>query len=184
VILLGAPVGIYHRMRAKRDGAKVTGAEEPRLIRIPLKLCGLLAMLLMLTWLIRPRLIDWAAAPLPNGLRWTGVGITVLAFSLVGWTFHTLGHNLTDTVATRANSYLVTGGPYRVVRHPFYVAIFLIGTGLTLATALWPAGILMAAVLTLLAIRTPIEERKLIERFGDGYRDYAARTARYVPGLW
>src|SRR5688500_468800 len=91
VMLLGAPVGIYHRMRARREGAKVTGAEEPRLIRIPLKLSGLLAMLLMLTWLIRPRLVEWAAAPLPSWVRWMGIGLALLACALIGWTFHTLG---------------------------------------------------------------------------------------------
>jgi protein-S-isoprenylcysteine O-methyltransferase Ste14 len=34
-----------------------------------------------------------------------------------------------------------------------------------------------------LAIRTPREEQKLVERFGDEYRDYMRRTARYIPGV-
>jgi protein-S-isoprenylcysteine O-methyltransferase Ste14 len=32
-----------------------------------------------------------------------------------------------------------------------------------------------------LALRTRIEERYLIERFGDQYRDYMKRVGRYLP---
>jgi protein-S-isoprenylcysteine O-methyltransferase Ste14 len=34
---------------------------------------------------------------------------------------------------------------------------------------------------TLLALRTKTEERHLIERFGDQYRDYMARVGRFLP---
>jgi protein-S-isoprenylcysteine O-methyltransferase Ste14 len=45
--------------------------------------------------------------------------------------------------------------------------------------------ILLAGLLVflLLAIRTPIEEQKLIERFGEEYHSYMARTGRFVPRL-
>jgi protein-S-isoprenylcysteine O-methyltransferase Ste14 len=35
----------------------------------------------------------------------------------------------------------------------------------------------------LLVIRTPIEEAKLIEKFGDEYRAYVRRTGRFLPRL-
>lgn len=184
VMLLAAPVGAYHRRRAAREGAKVTRAGEPVFIRIPLRLCGLGVIALLLAWLLRPGWLAWAAVPLPAWARWAGAAAALAAVPLVGWTFHTLGLNLTDTVATRDNSYLVTSGPYRWVRHPFYVAVFLLAGGVALLSALWPVGVLVAMVLSLLALRTPIEERKLTERFGDAYRAYAARTGRYLPRPW
>jgi protein-S-isoprenylcysteine O-methyltransferase Ste14 len=30
-------------------------------------------------------------------------------------------------------------------------------------------------------MRTPIEEARLVERFGDEYRSYMQRTGRYLP---
>ena len=36
---------------------------------------------------------------------------------------------------------------------------------------------------TLLALRTRTEERYLIERFGDQYRDYMKRVGRFLPKL-
>jgi len=37
--------------------------------------------------------------------------------------------------------------------------------------------------LMMLAIRTPIEEARLIEKFGDEYRAYMRRTGRFIPRL-
>jgi protein-S-isoprenylcysteine O-methyltransferase Ste14 len=150
-------------------------------IRVSLRLCGLVAMVMLLAWLVRPGLVAWAQAPLPAWLRWAGAPLALAAVPLLAWTFHTLGLNLTDTVATRDNGFLVTNGPYPWVRHPFYGMVALFTAGLLLVSALWPCAVMVCAVLWLLALRTPLEEQKLIERFGDAYRDYAARTGRYLP---
>jgi protein-S-isoprenylcysteine O-methyltransferase Ste14 len=181
LILLAAPIGIWFRLRSRRIGAPITRREEPLFIRIPLKLSGLAGLVFLILWLARPDLLAWARVPLPNGLRWFGAATAFCGIPLLAWTFATLGHNLTDTVSTRDNSYLVTDGPYRWVRHPFYVTVFLFMAGFSLLCALWPFALAMGSVLALLAARTPLEERKLIERFGDAYVAYAARTGRYVP---
>jgi protein-S-isoprenylcysteine O-methyltransferase Ste14 len=51
-------------------------------------------------------------------------------------------------------------------------------------TALQPglAGLLMIALL--MSLRTPREERMMLEAFGPRYADYMARTGRYVPRVW
>ena len=56
---------------------------------------------------------------------------------LLFWTFHSLGKNLTDTVVTRREHTLVTHGPYRWVRHPFYDVVLLWGLSMSLLTANW-----------------------------------------------
>ncbi len=97
------------------------------------------------------------------------------------WTLSSLGKNLTDTVVTRANAVLVTHGPYRWVRHPFYVTAALLMASVTLLTANWLIGLTSLVVLALLAIRTPKEEAMLIQRFGQQYREYMERTGRFIP---
>ena len=100
---------------------------------------------------------------------------------LLFWTFHSLGRNLTDTVVTRREHTLVTHGPYRWVRHPFYGVVLVWGLSLTLLTANWLIALLGLAVLAMLVRRTRVEEAKLTERFGDEYRSYAAKTGRFFP---
>jgi len=53
------------------------------------------------------------------------------------WTFQTLGPNLTDTVVTRKIHTLVTRGPYRWVRHPFYDSAALCIVANSLIAANW-----------------------------------------------
>ena len=74
---------------------------------------------------------------------------------------------------------LVVDGVYRFVRNPMYLGgvLILVGHALLLDA---PNALVIAAGYTLLASRSfsPREERRLADAFGDGWRDYAARTPR------
>jgi protein-S-isoprenylcysteine O-methyltransferase Ste14 len=100
---------------------------------------------------------------------------------LLTWTLHSLGKNLTDTVVTREAHTLVTTGPYRWVRHPFYVSVLFLVASCALLAA---NGFIFGCGLTvflMMALRTRIEERKLVDRFGDEYRRYVERTGAFFP---
>ena len=60
------------------------------------------------------------------------------------------GRNITDTVVTRREHTLVTGGPYRFVRHPFYVTTALALVANALTTANWFIAVTGAAALALM----------------------------------
>jgi hypothetical protein len=77
---------------------------------------------------------------------------------------------------------LLTRGPYRLVRNPLYLAIFLGLSGA--AFAVGDLGFLFMAVL-LVAFQRGIvvrsEERELQARFGADYEAYCHDTSRFVP---
>jgi protein-S-isoprenylcysteine O-methyltransferase Ste14 len=50
-------------------------------------------------------------------------------------------------------------------------------------TANWFVFTTGALAFALLVVRCRTEEAKLIERFGDAYRDYARHTGRFLPRL-
>jgi protein-S-isoprenylcysteine O-methyltransferase Ste14 len=116
-------------------------------------------------------------------LRWIGAGLSVAGVPLLYWVMHSLGKNLTDTVVTRANHTLVTTGPYRWVRHPFYTVVFGSVFALGLVAANWLIGLLTLLMFVIIVIRTDKEEEMLIKRFGDDYRHYMKRTGRFLPRL-
>jgi protein-S-isoprenylcysteine O-methyltransferase Ste14 len=183
LILLTMIVTVYHRLQAAKSGEKISHKDEGYLLATVLRFAGLVLWISTFGYLIVPAYFQWAAMPLPTWLRWIGVVTGALCSLLMYWTLSSLGKNLTDTVVTRSEATLVTNGPYRWVRHPFYVTAALLMASVTLLTANWFIGISSVAVLALLAIRTPKEEQMLIERFGQEYRDYIARTGRFFPRL-
>lgn len=180
VILL--PIGVYHRLKS-RTGEKLDRRQEGWIILVALRLGGITGLLGVFAYLLNPAWLAWAALPLPNWLRWTGAGFGVISVLLFVWTLRNLGKNLTDTVVTRQHHTLITTGPYRWIRHPFYTAAALMIPASFLLTANWFFLAIGTAIFVLLAIRTRKEEDNLIARFGDDYRNYIQRTGRFVPRL-
>jgi Phospholipid methyltransferase len=78
---------------------------------------------------------------------------------------------------------LVTQGPYRWVRHPFYDAMALLIAGIALIAANWFVLVTGAVVFFLLGVRAQTEEAHLLARFGDAYRTYCESTGRFLPKL-
>jgi protein-S-isoprenylcysteine O-methyltransferase Ste14 len=181
--LIVVPVGLYHRAKSQATGEKLDRRQEGIFVLVFLRLFGLTGWVGLLTYMIDPAWMAWSSVLLPVWLRWVGVGLMMVAGSLAIWTFRHLGKNITDTVVTRADHSLVTTGPYRWVRHPFYVAA---GTGflaVSMMTANWFVAVIGFLVFILLVVRTRKEEEKLLERFGDDYRQYMQKTGRFIPRI-
>ncbi len=181
--LILAPIGVYYRLRSQSTGEKLDRRQEGLFVLLTLRPLGIAGMLGLIAYLINPKWMAWSSMSLPDWLRWVGVGIGVLAGGLMIWTFRNLGKNLTDTVVTRREHTLVTSGPYRWVRHPFYVAFALAVIANALVTANWFILLVSAAAFALIVVRTKKEEERLVARFGDAYLVYTKRTGRFWPRL-
>ena len=177
-----AVVGITapHRVKAGTR-EKLDRRKEGVFMLATLRPAGGALWLSMIIYMINPAWMAWSAMPLPAWLRWSGAGFCALCVALLIWTLPTLGTNLTDTVVTRQHHTLVTSGPYRWIRHPFYVAMALVTVGAALIAANWFILASGAVVFSLLAIRSRVEEEELASRFGDAYREYKKRTGRFLP---
>jgi len=180
VIAVFAPIAVYHRVRSTTS-EKLDRWQEGAFILFGLRLSALVAGVGAVAWMLDARWMAWSSMALPVWVRWLGIAMAGCAGALVVWTFRNLGSNLTDTVVTRRDHSLVTTGPYRYVRHPFYIAVGLGNLGASLAMANW--FILLTGLIPLgfLMVRTRIEEEKLVERFGVEYQDYMRRVGRFVP---
>ena len=116
------------------------------------------------------------------------MGVAVLMISAV-WLFaassRALGANWSLEARVRDDHALVTSGPFMRIRHPIYLAMLLFLLALAVAVGHWRQlafGAPLFALGTLLRVRE--EERLLRERFGSAFDNYAARVARFLPGLF
>jgi len=176
-------IALPHRLKSWASKEPLDRRQEGLFILVTLRPVGLALWLGVIAYLINPAWMAWSSVPLPTWLRWAGVPVFALAVGLLAWTLRSLGTNLTDTVVTRRAHTLVTHGPYRWIRHPFYDAMALVIVAIALIAANWFVLAAGVVVFGLLAKRVTTEEAKLLERFGDSYRVYRERTGRFLPRL-
>lgn len=118
-------------------------------------------------------------APWPGGLVATGAGIALGVASQ-----RVMGAAWRIGVAPGERTALVTGGPFRWVRNPFFTGMALVAVGTTGASPT-RIGIAATAILfaTLVIQVRRVEEPHLRATLGDGYLAYARRTGRFIPGM-
>jgi protein-S-isoprenylcysteine O-methyltransferase Ste14 len=78
-------------------------------------------------------------------------------------------------------SLLVKSGIYGYLRHPLYLSVFLLGTGIVMKNP-GPAQIILGVInLVAVYVTARIEEKEMIAKFGDDYRSYMKETKMFIP---
>ena len=145
------------------------------------------AAVVFVSWLvlcaIDARRVAWSRVPL-----WAqALGAVLIALCMVvvwqAFRFNTFAAPQIR-VQTDREQRVITGGPYRIVRHPMYAGALLMFVGTPLLLGSW-WGLLFVPVGAIgIGIRVVGEERMLHQEL-TGYDDYARLVRfRMVPGLW
>jgi protein-S-isoprenylcysteine O-methyltransferase Ste14 len=87
-------------------------------------------------------------------------------------------------IQTERGHTVVTGGPYRYVRHPGYAGAILFELAVPILLASWVALIPSLLGAILLIFRTDLEDRTLQAELA-GYQEYSNQVVyRLMPGVW
>ncbi len=79
-------------------------------------------------------------------------------------------------------SLLITSGVFRYIRHPLYCSLLLLGTGIWLKNSADYISILLGIINVLAIYFTAREEEKeMLKRFGNSYRDYMKNSRMFIP---
>jgi protein-S-isoprenylcysteine O-methyltransferase Ste14 len=79
---------------------------------------------------------------------------------------------------------LVTDGIYSLIRHPLYTSLLLLTWGIFLKAPTPPALVCAVLATLFLGITARREEVECLDYFGEAYRDYMARSRRFVPWVY
>ena len=88
-------------------------------------------------------------------------------------------------VSPKMRGELVAKGPFALIRHPTYLAHTMMFLGVFLM-----AGVIVVGIVTLLdfiAVNIaiiPLEERELLTRFGNSYKEYMGKVPRLFPRIF
>ena len=80
-------------------------------------------------------------------------------------------------------SVLVKSGIYGYIRHPAYLSLILLGTGIMLKDPSLFQLILGIVNLIAIFITAIVEEKEMIKKFDDSYRVYMKNTKMFIPCL-
>jgi methanethiol S-methyltransferase len=186
--LLGLFVAQHSGMARRGFKRVLTGHVPPLVERATYVLCASLVLIVLFAaWQPLPATVWHAADPRAvAALR----SLSALGWLIVLGTFLTGHFKLLErrpavlSFAGRVTSVVAfkTPGLYRFVRHPLYLGFILAFW----ATPAMTAGhLLFAAVMTFyICAGIWLEERDLMAFFGDRYRQYRARVAMLLPGLF
>lgn len=133
--------------------------------------------------------IQFAAAafllyPHPVALAPWWFRVQILAVLLAGWALVTMRlNNLSVLPDPKQNALLVTGGPYKWIRHPMYTAVLLYFLALVIDQGLTTKWIVWSVLAVDLVLKLRYEEGMLRARFPE-YAAYCAGTRRLIPFIF
>jgi protein-S-isoprenylcysteine O-methyltransferase Ste14 len=145
---------------------------------------GLILLLAAGVFLIRGPLlaVDFGLHPAPGAL---GIGVLAVA----GWWRSRLSKQiasatlmgLSEIAPERYDNRLITEGIYSQMRHPRYVQMSLAFLGWALLCNYLAVYIVFAVSIVWVILVVRVEEKELMDRFGEEYRRYCERVPRFLP---
>jgi protein-S-isoprenylcysteine O-methyltransferase Ste14 len=121
----------------------------------------------------------------PVPVRITGL-VLILCGIIIRWVaILSLKEHFTVDVAIAKDHRIVRKGVYGYIRHPAYAGSLMsfLGLGVYFANYL-SLVVIFIPILAAFMYRIRVEEKVLIDAFGEEYRGYQAETKRLVPGVY
>jgi methyltransferase len=112
-------------------------------------------MVVLHTALLAGCLVEAAHRAFIPALGWPMLAVVIAAQALRWWCIATLGQQWNTRVVVVPDAGRVSGGPYRLIPHPNYVAVVIEGVALPLVHSAWLTA-LVFTVLNALLLRTRI----------------------------
>lgn len=155
---------------------------SPRVYRLGYSVfagAGLL-MLLLLNGSIPAEYFTASEGP----IRFFSLMLTTFGVIIVQVSFRSYSLKAFLGLAAEPASALKTDGVLNYIRHPLYTGTILITLGFFLFIPNLPTLISCLCVFSYLPIGIWLEEQKLLQQFGEAYREYQKRVPALIPRPW
>ena len=114
---------------------------------------------------------------------WVGAATITLGLGFSAWARVRLGGNWSGTITIKHGHELIRSGPYAYVRHPIYTGLLAALVGSAIARGEWRGLVAVVIAFGALWRKLTLEERWLVETFGDQYTRYCTEVAALIPFL-
>lgn len=126
--------------------------------------------------------IPWLVILYPRLALYAGTILLIAGSLLRRYCFRVLGKYFTAAITVNAGQPVIDKGPYRWIRHPGYIAGFIMYLGIGLAFGSYLSLIIFFVMIWVVySRRISAEEKALLEVIGEPYRQYMARIKKFIP---
>jgi protein-S-isoprenylcysteine O-methyltransferase Ste14 len=189
IIFTGTGIRRYYTYKIEKTRPKLSVKEratemmnaEGKIFAIIFFAQGVYLIIFLFLYMLFPSILLLFQMPLPNWLRWLGVGLGFLSIPFLLWVHYVLDKEWSITLKLQTNHKLITSGPYRRIRHPMYTVFFVYEFSWVLVSASYLFLLCYLITILLIVVRIPKEEQMMLEKFGDEYRIYMKHTGRLLP---
>ena len=114
-----------------------------------------------------------------------GLGMYIIGNSIAFWAVFNNNHfEGTARIQKDRDHKVATSGPYRIIRHPGYLSMILMGMAMPFMIGSLFGSLLSIITTILVIIRTFLED-KMLQNELDGYKEYSKKTKyRILPFIW
>ncbi len=128
-------------------------------------------------------LSSWLFIQMPGWAILLASIVTVIGFAFTVAAQLGLGKSWRIGIDEDACPGLVTAGLYQICRNPIYLGMLTFLAGVTFLLPTWFSFAITLGVFVCIRTQTIQEEMYLQRMYGEGFRRYAARVGRFVPGI-
>ncbi len=112
------------------------------------------------------------------------LGIEIIGFILGLWSVWVMRKSVFSVFPDPEPAFiLIENGPYKFIRHPMYLALFLVLIPLVISFPIINRIILMVIFTINQILKINYEEKILLKKIS-GYKQYTQRTKRLIPFLY
>jgi protein-S-isoprenylcysteine O-methyltransferase Ste14 len=124
----------------------------------------------------------WVNRRLNYYITLTGLTLFIIAFWGRAWAIKTLGRYHSAHIEIREHHPLIKNGPYRYIRHPYYLAVILEVMGFPLIpNSYYSFLVALFSYIPMVFIRLFFEEKELLIKFGEQYTEYRKEVPCIIP---
>ena len=135
----------------------------------------------LIMYLLAPTWWTWTHLPVGEWLQWFGIIIAIPPILYLIWVHRHLDTQWSIALELNEDHKLITSGPYKQIRHPMYLGIFIYTLGLMLISLDLLVMIFFGFSIWVNYRRIPEEEQMMIDEFGDEYLEYMKHSGRLLP---
>lgn len=189
-ISLGIVRGYYGRKTKTHDSLvgikeklKTAESEVGKSMLILTAIIAVIGVAGIILYLLSPPWWTWTHLPLGEWIQWIGIVVSIIPIFYLIWVHRHLDNQWSIALEIQEDHKLITTGPYRRVRHPMYLGIFVYTIGLCLISLDILVILFFVFSIWVNYRRIPSEEQMMIDQFGDEYLEYMKRSGKLIPSI-